>query len=101
MTSDAGVFYGGGGSLLWKQIVAVLAVGAFSFVLTWIIAKAVDVVVGFTDKEAYADVPGQEEERAYDFRTAERLDAPASPGRGTDRETLDEIRRLLREHREG
>ncbi|MEU1582473.1 MULTISPECIES: ammonium transporter [Streptomyces] len=75
--------------------------GAFSFVLTWIIAKAVDVVVGFTDKEAYADVPGQEEERAYDFRTAERLDALAGAGRGTDRETLDEIRRLLREHREG
>lgn len=46
-------------------------------------------------------MPGQEEERAYDFRTAERLDALAGAGRGTDRETLDEIRRLLREHREG
>uniref|UniRef100_UPI0039F571F6 hypothetical protein n=1 Tax=Streptomyces sp. WI03-5b TaxID=462946 RepID=UPI0039F571F6 len=40
-----------------------------------IIAKAVDVVIGFTDKEEYSAVPGQDEERAYDLRAAERLDA--------------------------
>ncbi|MCL7367628.1 MULTISPECIES: ammonium transporter [Streptomyces] len=102
VSGKEGLFYGGGGSLLWKQVVAILAVAAYSFVLTWIIAKAVDVVVGFADKESYAAVPGQDEERAYDFRTAERLDALAGGGRGgADRETLAEIQRLLREHREG
>ncbi|MEK8174381.1 hypothetical protein NKH77_51455 [Streptomyces sp. M19] len=74
--------------------------GRLSFVLTWILAKVVDAVVGFADKEDYAAVPGQEEERAYDFRTAERLDALAGGGRDLDRETLEEIQRLLRDHRE-
>ncbi|MFE1612794.1 ammonium transporter [Streptomyces albidoflavus] len=98
-----GVFYGGGGSLLWRQIVAVLAVAAFSFVVTWVIAKVVDMVVGFSDKEAYRSVPGADEERAYDLRTTQQLDALAGPGGrgGLDERTLTEIRRLLRDNREG
>ncbi|MDG9724832.1 ammonium transporter [Streptomyces sp. DH41] len=101
VSGKKGLFYGGGGSLLWKQIVAILAVAAFSFVLTWILAKLVDVVVGFADEETYDAVPGEDEERAYDFRTAERLDALAGGDRGPDRETLAEIQRLLRDRREG
>ncbi|MFF9297401.1 ammonium transporter [Streptomyces althioticus] len=100
VSGKEGLFYGGGLSLLWRQVVAILAVAAFSFLLTWIIAKAVDVVIGFTDKESYAAVPGQEEERAYDLSTAERLDALTAGGRGPDKDTLVEIQRLLREHRE-
>ncbi|MFD8607587.1 ammonium transporter [Streptomyces sp. NPDC059631] len=92
-----GLFYGGGGSLLWRQAVAILAVAAYSFVLTWTVAKAVDTVVGFAQKQPYAAVPGEDEERAYDLRTAARLDALTGDGRGLDRETLAEIRRLLRD----
>lgn len=82
---------------------AILAVAAFSFVVTWIIAKVVDVVVGFSDKEAYRSVPGADEERAYDIRTAQQLDALAGSGGrgGLDERTLTEIRRLLRDNREG
>ncbi|GAA4015613.1 ammonium transporter [Streptomyces marokkonensis] len=101
VSGKKGLFYGGGGSLLWKQIVAILAVAAFSFVVTWILAKVVDVVVGFAAEETYDAVPGEDEERAYDFRTAERLDALAGGDRGPDRETLAEIQRLLRDRREG
>ncbi|MFD9945451.1 ammonium transporter [Nonomuraea sp. NPDC059023] len=38
----AGLFFGGSIALLGKQIVAILAVGAYSFVLTFLIGKAVD-----------------------------------------------------------
>ncbi|MFI6270702.1 ammonium transporter [Micromonospora zamorensis] len=41
-----GLLFGGGGSLLWHQIVGVVAVVAFSFVLSWGIAAAVQAVLG-------------------------------------------------------
>lgn len=41
-----GLFFGGGGSLLWHQIVGVVVVVAFSFVLSWVIAAAVQAVLG-------------------------------------------------------
>ena len=37
-TKVAGLFYGGGAHQLWRQGVAVLAAGAFSFGMTWLIA---------------------------------------------------------------
>ncbi len=55
---------GGGWALLGKQLVAIAAVMAFSSVLTWHIAKAVDRTVGFRATEEYAGVSGREEERA-------------------------------------
>ncbi|PND50252.1 MULTISPECIES: ammonium transporter [Rhodococcus] len=49
----AGLFYGGGIGLLGTQTVAVLAVLAYSFVVTWIIAKGLDLVMGLrVDPEA-------------------------------------------------
>ncbi|SNR24553.1 ammonium transporter [Actinomadura mexicana] len=43
----AGLAYGGSISLLGKQIVAILAVGCYSFVITYVIGKAVDVLLAF------------------------------------------------------
>lgn len=42
----AGLFYGGGFGLLGKQTVAVVAVLAYSFVVTWLIAKGIDKTTG-------------------------------------------------------
>ncbi|MDS1270634.1 ammonium transporter [Lipingzhangella sp. LS1_29] len=42
-----GIFYGGSVALLVVQIVAVLGVLAYSFVVTYVIAKVIDVVAGF------------------------------------------------------
>jgi Amt family ammonium transporter len=42
----AGLFYGGGPSQLGKQALGVLMVGAYSFVLTWIIGKVLDRIMG-------------------------------------------------------
>ena len=75
VSGKEGLFYGGGLSLLWRQIVAILAVAAYSFVITWLIAKVVDRTVGFRTKVVYEAVPGEETERANDFQTAERLGA--------------------------
>ncbi|MEU4314526.1 ammonium transporter [Nocardia sp. NPDC024068] len=42
----AGLFYGGGLDVLWRQVVAVLAVLAFTFVVTLVIAKLIDMTLG-------------------------------------------------------
>ncbi|MYQ75892.1 MULTISPECIES: ammonium transporter [unclassified Streptomyces] len=97
ISGKEGLFYGGGWGLLGKQLVAIVSVIAFSFILTWLIAKAVDLTVGFRAKEEYANVPGEEAERAYDFQTAERLGALVSGRRvASDDELVQQIKRLLR-----
>jgi Amt family ammonium transporter len=50
-TADAptgvdGLLYGGGVDQLWRQAVGAVAVLVFSFVVTWVIAKVLDSVVG-------------------------------------------------------
>ncbi|MFE2866315.1 ammonium transporter [Embleya sp. NPDC059259] len=97
ISGHEGLFYGGGLALLGKQLVAIASVAAFSFLLTWIIAKAIDVTIGFRAVHPYEAVPGEAEERAYDFRTAERLGALLPDGPTTsDRELVEQIRSLLR-----
>ncbi|MFJ2270514.1 ammonium transporter [Streptomyces sp. NPDC087849] len=96
-----GLFYGGGWGLLGKQLIAIAAVIAFSFLLTWLIAKAVDLVVGFRAEDEYGSVPGSEVERAYDFQTAERLGALVPSKTVTsDDELVRQITKLLRAREE-
>ncbi len=98
VSGHKGLFYGGGFSLLGKQVVAILACAAFSFTLTWVIAKAIEATVGFRSPDSYTAVPGEDEERAYDFRTVRQVGELARPGpTGSDRELLDAIRTLVRE----
>ena len=52
---DDGVFSGGGGMLLWHQVVAIVSVVAFSFVLSWIIAAVISRTMGLRE-------PGPEQE---------------------------------------
>jgi Amt family ammonium transporter len=49
LTGDgpSGLLYGGGLALLGKQVIAAGSVGLYSFVLTWLIGKAIDKTVGF------------------------------------------------------
>ncbi len=65
----AGLFYGGGFELLGVQSVATIAVLAYSFVVTWLIAKAIQKTVGLRIPEDH-EVTGIDEqhhaERAYD-----------------------------------
>ncbi|MEV3922156.1 ammonium transporter [Actinomadura coerulea] len=67
-----GLFAGGGFALLGKQAVAVLATLAYSFVVTYVIAKVIDLVMGFRiseDDEAAGIDSTAHAETAYDFGT--------------------------------
>jgi Amt family ammonium transporter len=46
-TPPAGLLYGGGLTQLGKQAIAVVAVGAYSFIATWIIGKIINATMGF------------------------------------------------------
>ena len=86
-----GLFYGGGLTLLGKQVVAIGAVGAFSFVVTFLIGKLVSATIGLRVDEA-AEHQGldnsQHAETAYELglvlsrgritSTPEPLDVPAA-----------------------
>ncbi|MFJ8472721.1 ammonium transporter [Kitasatospora sp. NPDC094011] len=65
-----GLFYGGGFGQLGKQAMGVAVVAAYSFVLSWLLAKAVDKLVGFRVPEE-VEVAGIDQaehaESAYDF----------------------------------
>ncbi len=75
-TGKEGLFYGGNASLLGKQAVAVLACGAYSFVVTWLIAQGIERTVGFRAADEYSEVPGELEEQAYTFDDVQRLENP-------------------------
>ncbi|MGA5822542.1 ammonium transporter [Kitasatospora sp. NPDC094028] len=65
-----GLFYGGGLGQLGKQAMGVAVVAAYSFVVSWLLAKAVDKTVGFRVSEE-VEVAGIDQaehaESAYDF----------------------------------
>jgi Amt family ammonium transporter len=74
-----GLFYGGGFELLGIQTVATLAVLAYSFIVTWVIAKVIQKTIGLRISEEH-EVAGIDEtshaERAYED------DAPETVGGG-------------------
>jgi Amt family ammonium transporter len=95
----AGLFYGGGLSQLGKQAIAVLAVGAYSFVLTWIIGKIIDKTMGFrisVEDEITGIDTTVHAESGYDFvglgsggggaLPPARTPVPANAGTGSEEE---------------
>ncbi|MBV8986305.1 MAG: ammonium transporter [Acidimicrobiia bacterium] len=65
-----GLFFGGGLHLLGEQFIAVFSVLAFSFVVSWILAKAIDATVGLRitrDEELEGLDLTQHAESAYSF----------------------------------
>ncbi|MDF5752833.1 ammonium transporter [Spongiactinospora sp. TRM90649] len=51
-STTKGLFYGGSIALLGKQLVAIIAVGVYVFVVTWVIGKVVDGLVRMKETEA-------------------------------------------------
>ncbi|NVI90154.1 ammonium transporter [Actinomadura sp. BRA 177] len=67
-----GLFAGGGLALLGKQAIAVLATLAYSFTVTYVIAKVIDLTMGFRiseEDEAAGIDSTAHAETAYDFGT--------------------------------
>ncbi|MGW6913006.1 ammonium transporter [Kitasatospora sp. NPDC054939] len=65
-----GLFYGGGLEQLGKQAMGVVAVGAYSFVLSWLLGQAIHRTIGFrvSEEEEVAGIDQSEHaESAYDF----------------------------------
>ncbi|MEU1543599.1 ammonium transporter [Actinacidiphila glaucinigra] len=65
-----GVFYGGGFDQLWKQFLGVGVVLAYSLVASAVLAKLIDLVIGFTvseDTEVAGIDQAEHAETGYDF----------------------------------
>lgn len=65
-----GLFYGGGFTLLGKQVVAILGTAIFAFAVTWIIATIINKTLGFrisADDEVAGIDTTQHAESAYDL----------------------------------
>ncbi|WP_433393566.1 ammonium transporter [Micromonospora sp. KLBMP9576] len=80
-----GLFLGGGGSLLWHQLVGVVAVVAFAFVLSWAIAAAVQALVGLrapADTQENLD-RAQQDAEAYHLGGVAGLSGPGAHGRSS------------------
>jgi Amt family ammonium transporter len=84
-----GLLYGGGLGQLWKQLVAVLAVLAYSFVVSYLLGVLVDKTIGFRISEE-DELTGVDEtthaESAYDGGiSATGFSGSAAPVRATER----------------
>ncbi|GAA3099339.1 ammonium transporter [Streptosporangium carneum] len=78
-----GLLYGGGLKQLGLQVLGPVAVGAYSFVVTWVIAKIIDRVMGFrisADEEVAGIDITSHAETGYDLGTV-HASGVASPGR--------------------
>jgi Amt family ammonium transporter len=68
-----GVLYGGGWTQLRQQAIAVVAVGAYSFTVAWLIGMAIEKTIGFrvsADAEVEGVDTAEHAESAYEFSTA-------------------------------
>lgn len=100
MTGKEGLFYGGSWDLLGKQLVAVLVVGLFSFAMTAIIGKVIDLTVGLRQA-----IGAEEREQVYQndwdaqFKEiADALRGVGDPHGDSDPDPsalLDHVRRML------
>ena len=87
LSLDGGLFYPGGDvTLLGKQAVAVLSVGAFSFVVAFVLGTLIDLTIGFRvdeDDEVGGIDLGEHSESAYDLATSSRgRGLPGTPPAG-------------------
>ena len=85
--SANGLFFGGAGGLLWRQAVAVIAVAAFSFVLTWSIAFAIKKSIGLRVSPADEDRLDrvQQAVEAYHLDAVSGLPGSGGPGTAPER----------------
>ncbi|MWA07772.1 ammonium transporter [Streptomyces sp. BA2] len=97
LSGQKGLFYGGSWTLLGRQLVAVVVLGLFSFVMTALIGKVIDLTIGLRQEGGAV-----EEERVYASGVAAQLSAVAASGRDGlgDPERDDEASAVLDQLRE-
>ena len=80
--SADGLFAGGGGRLLWHQVVAILSVVAFSFILSWIIAALISRTMGLREPGPEQDDLDRVQQGASGYALSGILARPTTSGRG-------------------
>jgi Amt family ammonium transporter len=74
--TSSGLLYGGGLAQLGRQALGVVAVGAYAFAATWLVARAVHRVVGMRVSEEEEQLgldQALHAEQAYDFGSVRSL----------------------------
>ena len=79
--SENGLFTGGGGTLLWHQIVAIVSAVAFSFVLSWIIAAVISRTMGLREPGPEQDDLDHVQQGATGYALSGILARPTAGGR--------------------
>ncbi|MCM1965294.1 ammonium transporter [Streptomyces sp. G1] len=97
LTGHKGLFYGGSWDLLSKQLTATVVLGLFSFVMTALIGKAIEVTIGLRQPGAMV-----EKEQAYADVLSDNLEqlsgaAPRAEGAGAEPESASALVARLRE----
>ncbi len=77
-----GLFFGGGAALLGHQAVALLATGAYSFIVTSIIARVINATIGFRSEEEYTELPGGAGDGTYAAGTMPAIEHLTTAGGG-------------------
>ncbi len=87
-----GLLYGGGFAQLGRQAIAVVAVGAYSFVMAWLLGRAIEKTIGFRvtrDAEIEGVDTAEHAESAYDFAPTGPASAFALAGVGAGKADAD------------
>ncbi|MEU7779994.1 ammonium transporter [Micromonospora parva] len=93
-----GLFFGGGGSLLWHQVVGVVTVVVFSFVLSWAIAAGVQATLGLRARAEVQDNldHAQQDADAYHLGGVAGLNGSGAPQRRREPERGRDAQRPAR-----
>ncbi|MDK1359813.1 ammonium transporter [Arthrobacter sp. zg-Y1219] len=82
--SEDGVFTGGGGLLLWHQVVAVVCVVLFSFVLSWILAAVISRTIGLRERGPEQEDLDRVQQGASGYALSGIISRPTTSGRSAE-----------------
>ncbi|MER2135947.1 MAG: ammonium transporter [Arthrobacter sp.] len=82
--SADGLFAGGGGILLWHQIVAIVCVVVFSFVLSWLAAALISRIIGLREPGPEQDSLDKVQQGQAAYSLSGVTAHPTTSGRGAD-----------------
>ncbi|MET4058689.1 Amt family ammonium transporter [Arthrobacter sp. UYP6] len=82
--SADGIFAGGGGLLLWHQIVALVSVVLFSFILSWVIAAIISRTMGLREPGPEQDDLDQVQQGASGYALSGINSKSTASGRGAE-----------------
>lgn len=81
---EDGLFTGGGGLLLWHQIVALVCVVLFSFILSWIIAAVISRTLGLREPGPEQEDLDHVQQGASGYALSGIISRPTASGRTAD-----------------